>query len=97
MDYRLVIRGDKIRGANGRILDGDGDSNDGGSRVHKFFSLFGDGNVDNVDKAGFKSTFGKRSRDLDHLWYLDFNANGRVWSEDLALFLLGYCRSFGRR
>jgi len=53
--------------------------------------------VDNADKAVFKSTFGKRSRDAGYLWYLDFNANGRVWAEDLALFLLGCGRCARRR
>jgi hypothetical protein len=37
------------------------------------------------------------SGNAGYLWYLDFNANGKVWKEDLALFLLGYCRSNRRR
>jgi len=100
-NYTLTIRGDKVRDASGNLLDGDGDGLAGGNYADEFFRLFGDtdgdGDVDNADKAVFKSAFGKRSRDPGYLWYLDFNANGRIWAEDAALFLLGYCRSNQRR
>ena len=56
-----------------------------------------DGDVDAQDKRVFQSAFGKRSRDVGYLWYLDANANGRVWAEDLALLLLGYCKSSKKR
>jgi hypothetical protein len=95
--YRLIIRGDKVRNAAGTPLDGDGDEVAGGDYVDEFFRLFGDadgdGDVDTADAAVIKPAFRKRSSDPGYLWYLDSNADGRVWSEDLALFLLGYARS----
>jgi hypothetical protein len=100
-NYTLTIRASKIRDAAGRLLDGDRDGAAGGNYVDEFFRRFGDtdgdGDVDKADKAIFKSAFGKRSNQPDYLWYLDFNANGHVWAEDAALFLLGYCRSNRRR
>ncbi len=99
-DYRLTIRGDKIAGADGDLLDGDGDGLAGGNRVDEFFRRFGDtdgdDDVDRLDAKLFASTFGKRQRDAGYLWYLDFNANGKVWKEDLAQFLAALCRSSKR-
>jgi hypothetical protein len=99
--YRLTIDADKIRDAAGNLLDGDGDGDAGGDYLDEFFRRFGDtdgdGDVDGADKSVFKSAFGKRSSQPGYLWYLDFNANGRIWAEDTALFLLGYCRSNWRR
>jgi hypothetical protein len=100
-NYTLTIRAIKIRDASGNLLDGDGDGQEGGNYVDEFFRRFGDtdgdGDVDKADKAVFKSAFGKRSNQPGYLWYLDFNANGRIWAEDAALFLLGYCGSNQRR
>jgi VCBS repeat-containing protein len=100
-NYRLIVRGDKIRDAAGRLLDGDGDGSAGGNRVDEFFRRFGDtdgdDDVDCFDAEVFESTFNKRSHQSGYLWYLDYNANGRIWAEDLALFLLGYFRSARRR
>ncbi len=94
--YRLTVRGDKVRDAEGNVLDGDGDSLAGGNYVDEFFRLFGDsdgdGDLDQVDRNAFQSAYGSRRGDADYLWYLDWNANGKVWKEDLALFQLGYCR-----
>jgi hypothetical protein len=99
--YRLIIRGDRVRNAQGRLLDGDSDGLEGGNYVDEFFRMFGDtdgdGDVDRDDKQIFSKAFGKRSRDAGYLWYLDYNANGRIWAEDLALFLLGHVRSAIRR
>ena len=99
--YRLTLRGDKIRDASGNLLDGDGNGQAGGDYVLSLFRHFGDtdgdGDVDAQDKRVFQSAFGKRSRDAGYLWYLDANANGRVWAEDLALLLLGYCKSSKKR
>ncbi len=99
--YRLTIRADKLKDADGNLLDGDGDGLAGGNSVDEFFRRFGDTDGDNdvdlLDLEIFQSTYGKRKRDAGYLWYLDFNANGRVWKEDLALLLLGYVRSAARR
>jgi len=100
-NYTLTIRATKIRDAAGRLLDGDGDAAAGGDYVDEFFRRFGDTDGDNdvdlVDAEMFGTTFGKRSHQSGYLWYLDFNANGRIWAEDAAQFLLGYCRSNQRR
>ena len=97
--YTLTIRASKIRDAAGRLLDGDADGQAGGDYLDEFFRRFGDtdGDVDATDKSVFKSVYGKRSSQPSYLWYLDFNANGRIWAEDAALFLLGYCRRGQRR
>jgi hypothetical protein len=99
-EYRLTIRGAKIRSASGKLLDGDGDGVAGGNYASGFFRLFGDsdgdGDVDTLDRTTFQAAYSKRKRDPGYVWYLDANANGRVWAEDLALFLLGYSRSSKR-
>jgi hypothetical protein len=95
--YQLVVRGDKIRGAGGGLLDGDGDGLAGGNHVDEFFRLFGDsdgdGDVDTVDAAAFKPSFRKRIGDAGYLWYFDHDASGRIGAEDFALLLLGYRQS----
>jgi hypothetical protein len=95
--YRLTIRGERVRDSAGNLLDGDGDGLAGGNRVDEFFRRFGDtdgdGDLDLADKQIFQSAYGKRRGQAGYLWYLDANANGKVWKEDLALFALGYCRS----
>jgi hypothetical protein len=100
-NYRLIIRGDRVRDAAGRKLDGDGDGIEGGNHILEFFRLFGDtdgdGDVDRRDKSVFFAAYGERSNQAGYLWYLDVNSNGRIWAEDLALFLLGYGARTGRR
>jgi hypothetical protein len=95
--YRLTIRSDKITAAGGAMLDGDGDGAAGGNRVDEFFRLFGDidgdRDVDLFDTLVFASTFGARAGESDYLWYLDWNASGRIWLEDLAAFTLALLRS----
>ena len=92
--YRLVVRGDKVRDASGRRLDGDDDGSEGGNYVDEFFRRFGDtdgdGDVDKADQSVFKSAYGKRSNRPGYLWYLDHNANGRIGAEDLGYFLLNF-------
>jgi len=87
--------------ADGRLLDGDGDGIAGGNYVNEFFRLFGDtdgdGDVDALDKKAFDKAYGKRVNQPGYLWYLDYNANDRVWAEDLALFLLNYGHCIRRR
>jgi hypothetical protein len=94
--YILTIRGERLRDAAGRLLDGDDDGVAGGNYREEFVRLFGDtdgdGDVDGGDKTVFSKAYNKRSHQPGYLWYLDYNANGRIWAEDLALFLLGYCR-----
>jgi hypothetical protein len=99
--YQLIIHGGKIRDASGRLLDADADGKPGGDAVDEFFRLFGDTDgdrdVDALDKAVFDKAYGKRSSQTGYLWYLDYNANGRIWSEDLALFLKNHGRCNRRR
>jgi hypothetical protein len=99
--FRLTIRGDRVRSTAGDLLDGNGDGQPGGNHVAELFRLFGDSDgdrdLDLLDQQTFNSVYGKRSRDAGYLWYLDSNANGRIWAEDLALFVLGYGRSVKSR
>ncbi len=94
--YRLTIRGEKVHSATGLSLDGDGDGTAGGDYMDEFFRRFGDtdgdGDVDQSDKDVLKSAFGKRRGTARYLWYLDFNSNGRIWAEDLAMFYIRYRR-----
>jgi len=55
------------------------------------------GDVDALDKKAFDKAYGKRVNQPGYLWYLDYNANDRVWAEDLALFLLNYGHCIRRR
>jgi hypothetical protein len=88
--YTLLIRGDKIRGASGQSLDGDGDGIAGNDRREEFFRRFGDsdgdGDVDRFDAERFQFTFGRRRGDSRYLWYLDFEDDGRVSIIDLLAF-----------
>ncbi len=99
--YRLTIQADQVKDPGGNLLDGDRDGLAGDNFVDEFFRLFGDTDGDqDINRADWevlKGMLGKRRRDAGYLWYLDFNNNGRVWREDLALFLLGFIRSNGRR
>jgi hypothetical protein len=99
-NYTLTVRAAKIRNATGDLLDGDGDGIAGGNYVDEFFRRFGDsdgdGDVDTADKRVFTSAYGKRSWQTGYLWYLDFNANGRIGSEDLAHFILNKVRHNNR-
>jgi hypothetical protein len=99
--YRLTIRGDTIRDAATRLLDGDRDGVAGGNQVVEFSRRFGDtdgdGDVDARDKQVFKTTFRKRSRQPSYLWYLDYNADGRVSTDDQAQFQLASRRRGKRR
>lgn len=99
--YRLVVRADRVHDDGGRQLDGDGDGQAGGDYVDEFFRRFGDtdgdGDVDRIDKDVFFAAYGKRSHQPGYLWYLDYNANGRVWKEDLAQLLLSCGGKRGRR
>ena len=85
--YRLTIRGDKVHG----------DGTSGGDYTDQFFRRFGDtdgdGDTDLADGEVLRSAFGKRRGSEGYLWYLDFNNNGRIWAEDLAMFLRRYWRS----
>ena len=92
--YRLIIRGDKIRDPEGRRHDGDGDGQEGGNYVFSFFRRFGDsdgdGDLDRRDKDAFFAALGQHKRDPGYMWYLDYNANRKIWAEDLTMFLLSF-------
>jgi hypothetical protein len=99
--YRLTIRSDKVRSADGDALDGNADGSAGGNYVDEFFRRFGDtdgdGDVDDSDRGAFLGALGKRSRQAGYVWYLDANANGRIGAEDAAQFWKAYSRSLKNR
>jgi arylsulfate sulfotransferase len=88
--YTLTVRADQIHDRFGRALDGDGDGVSGGDRVDSFFRLFGDSDgdhdVDLLDRALLRSTFGTDSSDADYLWYFDFDGDGDVDGLDNGQF-----------
>jgi len=88
--YKLLIHSDRIHDAFGRTLDGDGDGRDGGDRIDKFFRLFGDsdgdGDVDDVDRDLFRSSFKKSAGDPGFLWFFDFHGDGQVGGRDNGQF-----------
>ena len=96
-NYTLTIRADRIRDRLGSELDGDGDGRFGGDRVDTFIRLFGDsdgnGDVDELDRDRFRSTFKKRVGDPGYLSYFDFDGDGLVDGRDNGQFNL----RFGQR
>ena len=96
-NYALTTRGDRVRDAVGRSLDGDGDGAAGGDRADAFFRLFGDSDGDrDVDLSDFGrmlGTLGRRQGDPLFLAYLDYDGDGLVGFRDLWAF----ARRFGTR
>lgn len=89
-NYALTVRGDLVRDALGRSLDGDGDGSAGGDRSDAFFRLYGDSDgdrdVDLRDLGRLLSTFGRRAGDPHYLAYFDVNGDDRVGVIDLVAF-----------
>jgi hypothetical protein len=90
-NYTLIIHGDMVRDrSSGVKLDGDGDGVAGGDRSETFFRLFGDTDgdrdVDNLDYARFRSTFGLRANETGFLAFLDSDGNGIIDQLDLIEF-----------
>ncbi len=89
-NYTLTIRGDRVRDAIGRELDGDRDGNGGGDRADAFHRLFGDSDgdrdVDVHDLGRFLSTLGRRAGDPGFRSYFDVNGDDRVGLIDFAAF-----------
>src|SRR5262249_46235969 len=90
-NYRLVTRGDRIRDAVGQALDGNGDGVAGGNRRDRLFRLYrdtdGDGGVDGRGHNLFPSSYRSQTGQLNFLWYLDYDGDGRINFTDLAQFL----------
>ena len=55
------------------------------------------GDVDARDKKVFDLAYRKRVNQPGYVWYLDGNANGRIFVDNMALFLLNYGKSIERR
>lgn len=93
-NYRLTILGSQVTDGLGQQLDGDNDGEQGGNRVDAFFRLFGDSDgdrdVDTLDLARFRSSFGKRTADTGFLWHFDSDNDGDVDTLDLARFRLRF-------
>jgi hypothetical protein len=94
--YTLSIRSDLVHDVFGRSLDGDADGAAGGDHTDAFFRLYGDSNgdrdVDWVDRALFRSAFGKSRGEAAYLWFFDFDGDGDVGGRDNGQFN----RRFGR-
>jgi hypothetical protein len=90
-NYTLTVRGDLIRDAVGRAVDGDGDGNGGGDRSNSMYRLFGDSDgdrdVDVHDLVQFASTLGRQAGDPKYLAYFDVNGDDRVGLIDLFAFV----------
>lgn len=90
-NYTLTIRGDLVRDAISRRLDGDGDGSQGGDHAEALFRLYGDRDgdrdVDTLDLDRLLLAYGTKTGDPGYLDYLDFNGNGAINLIDLfALF-----------
>lgn len=90
-NYRLTLRADRIHGATGRALDGDGDGDDGGNHHADLHRLFGDGDgdrdVDFRDLAHFLHALGSEEGDHDFVDHFDFDSDGEVDFRDTLAFL----------
>jgi hypothetical protein len=89
-NYTLTVRGDRVRDAVGRDLDGDADGASGGDRADGLHRLFGDsdgdGDVDRLDRDLFRSAFQTSAADIGYLWYFDFDGDGDVDGRDNGEF-----------
>jgi RHS repeat-associated protein len=88
--YTLTIVSVNVHDSLGVALDGDGDGQAGGDSVSHLFRLFGDVNGDGVvnglDLALFRSAFGTSFGNPNFVDYLDQNGDGAVNGLDLAAF-----------
>ena len=89
-NYTLVIRADHVHDRWGRELDGDADGLAGGDGTANFTRLFGDadgnGDVDGLDRATFRSSFGTNALQPAYRWYFDFDGDGDVDGRDNGEF-----------
>jgi hypothetical protein len=97
-EYELTVRSDRVRDSDTlAALDGDSNGSFGGNRVFgtnavdKFFRKFGDSDgdrdVDTLDLARFRQSFGVPAQ---YKWYFDFEGDGDVDTLDLARFRLRF-------
>ena len=88
--YVLTIDGEQIVDGSGQAVDGDRDGMSGGDWVDTFFRLYGDsdgdGDVDEIDRAVFRSVRGTRRGDPGYLPFLDFDGDGRINKKDARQF-----------
>ncbi len=88
--YQLIIHASKIHNTSGTQLDGDRDGTPGGDAITAFFRKFGDtdgdGDVDAKDAKAFARALGNRKSKATHLWYLDFDGDGKIGKADAAHF-----------
>jgi hypothetical protein len=88
--YTLTVSSARVRDQQGIVLDGDGDGVAGGDyhlQLHRLYGdANGDGTVNGLDLALFRSAFGTTAGTPGYLNYLDFNGDGRVDVLDLVAF-----------
>jgi hypothetical protein len=96
--YTLTVRANRIHDRFGQALDGDQNGAAGGNHVDELFRQFGDtdgdGDVDHFDLGVVRGAFGKSADQDGYLWYLDYNANGRIWAEDAIRFWIAFCHHY---
>jgi len=88
--YVLTVVSNRVRDSLGNPLDGDADGQPGGDNVASLFRLFGDvngdGAVNGLDVAAFRTAFGSSAADPTFRAFLDFNGDGAINGLDLAAF-----------
>lgn len=96
--YALSIDGTKIHDAFGFNLDADGDGTLGGMRVDSLFRFLGDsegdGDVDNLDYARFRNSFGTQAGDAAYRAFFDSDSDGDIDTLDYARFRQRYSQRF---
>lgn len=93
-NYRLTIRGDRIRDLAGTALDGDRDGVAGGNARDDFFRLFGDSDgdrdVDADDRTQFRAWRKKSEAGVGYHYMFDADRDRDIDATDAAEFYARY-------
>lgn len=89
-NYRLVIRGDRIRDLAGTALDGNRDGLAGGNAYDRFFRLFGDSDgdrdVDSADRDRFRAWRKKSQAGVGYHYMFDADLDHDIDAADATQF-----------
>lgn len=93
-EYRLVIRGDRIRDLAGAALDGNRDGVEGGNAYDRFFRLFGDSDgdrdVDAADRDKFRAWRKKSEAGSGYHYMFDADMDRDIDAADATEFYARY-------
>jgi putative intracellular protease/amidase len=93
-NYRVTIRGDRIRNLAGVALDGDGDGVAGGNARDDFFRLFGDSDgdrdVDAADRDRFRAWRKKSEAGVGYHYMFDADLDRDIDAADATEFYARY-------